>query len=113
MKKLIGVLMIASLALAGCVNVKQAQDEYAAAVAAAKDAQKKAAAVGYEWRDTGKMIKQAEETAKSAAEKEKAGDKEAAFAAYQSAAKMARKAEEQSHDAVKQQAEQANAGPLF
>ncbi|TNF98793.1 MAG: hypothetical protein EP297_07185 [Gammaproteobacteria bacterium] len=113
MKKLIGILVIATLVMAGCANVKPSHDEYMAAVAAAKSAKKKATAVGYEWRDTGKMIKKAEEIAKGAADSEKAGDKEAAIAAYQKAAKLARKAEKQSHDAVKQQMQQANAGPVF
>jgi hypothetical protein len=35
-----------------------------AAIAAAKDAQKQAASVGGEWRDTGKMIKKAEKLLK-------------------------------------------------
>jgi hypothetical protein len=44
-----------------------------AAIASARDAQKQAASVGGEWRDTGKMIKKAEEAAKLAAKAEEQG----------------------------------------
>lgn len=39
------------------------------AIGAAKKAQKEAKAVGFEWRDMGKMIKQAEEAAKKGKDK--------------------------------------------
>ena len=52
-----------------------------AAIAAAKDAQKQAASVGGEWRDTGKMIKKAEQLSTEGKTEE--------------AAKMAQKAEAQ------------------
>jgi hypothetical protein len=58
------------------------------AIAAAEAAQKAAAKVGYEWRDTGKMIKQAKKLAKEG----KTAD----------AIKLAKRAEEQGHDAVAQ-----------
>ena len=68
---------------------------FAESAASAKDAiadahatTKKVAKVGYEWRDTGKMIKKAEEAAAK-------GDNDAAV-------KLARKAEEQSKDAYAQ-----------
>lgn len=58
------------------------------AIAAAEAANKAAKAVGYEWRDTGKMIKKAKELAKKGKTAE--------------AVKLAKKAEEQGHDAVAQ-----------
>lgn len=58
------------------------------AIASAEKARKAAAEVGYEWRDTAKMIKQAKElAAKGEAEK---------------AMELARKAEEQGKDALAQ-----------
>jgi hypothetical protein len=39
--------------------------EFKAAIEKAEDARQKAASVGGEWRDTGKLIKQAQEAAKS------------------------------------------------
>ena len=50
------------------------------AIAAAKDAQKQAASVGGEWRDTGKMIKKAEELLKAGKTEEAAKMAEAAEA---------------------------------
>ncbi len=58
------------------------------AIAAAEAANNAAKAVGYEWRDTGKMIKKAKELAKK-------GQTSAAI-------KLAKQAEEQGHDAVAQ-----------
>jgi hypothetical protein len=46
--------------------------EPAAAIAAAKDAQKQAKSVGGEWRDTGKMIKKAEKLLKEGKSEEAA-----------------------------------------
>ena len=52
-------LTIASGAYLGPVHAAGMNAEQA--IAAAKDARKQAASVGGEWRDTGKMIKKAEE----------------------------------------------------
>ena len=65
MNKPVKTLLVAlSIALAGAtwVGTAQAADMSAEqAIAAAKEARKHAASVGGEWRDTGKMIKKAEE----------------------------------------------------
>ena len=58
------------------------------AISAAEAAQKVAAKVGYEWRDTGKMIKQAKKLAKEGKTEQ--------------AVKLARKAEQQGHSALTQ-----------
>jgi hypothetical protein len=58
------VLLAATFtALSGVYLPAQAADAVAA-IAAAKDAQKQAASVDGEWRDTGKMIKKAEKLLK-------------------------------------------------
>jgi type II secretory pathway pseudopilin PulG len=80
MKKIALAALIASLSLAGAaVAADKASAE--AAIAAAKAAQKAASAVGGEWRDTGKMIKDAEQSA--------------ADGNYADAEKLAKKAEAQ------------------
>ena len=69
------------------------------AIKAAKDAQKEAKSIGFEWRDMGKMIKKAEELAKDGKEKK--------------AIKLANKVAGQL-DLIKKQAEVAKtAGPTF
>jgi len=73
-----------------------AQSAYQAALSAAKAEQKKAGAVGGEWRDTGKIIKAAE---KAAAEGE-----------FSKAKKLADKAAEQGRLGQQQAASQANVG---
>jgi len=65
-----------------------AQASTDSAIEAAENARQAAAAVGYEWRDTAKMIKQAQKLAAEGKTSE--------------AEKIARKAEEQSKDAVAQ-----------
>ncbi|MGB5468269.1 MAG: hypothetical protein WBM84_19560 [Sedimenticolaceae bacterium] len=67
-----------------------------AAIAAAKAAQKAAAAVGGEWRDTGKIIKKAEQAA--------------AEGNYGSAVKLARQAEEQGRIGKEQALGQVDVG---
>lgn len=64
----------------GYLSTANAADAVAA-IAAAKDAQKQAGSVGGEWRDTGKMIKKAEQLLKEGKTEE--------------AAKLAEKAEAQ------------------
>ena len=84
------ILSVCSIAAAG-----SAED----AIGAAKAAQKDAKAVGFEWRDMGKMIKKAEEAAK-----EGKADK---------AIKLANEVVQQSKEAFKQAEVAKVAGPLF
>ena len=72
------------------------QEVYEAALAAAKAEIKKAAAVGGEWRDTGKILKKAEEAA--------------AEGNYGTATKMAEKARFQAVKGQEQAASQVNVG---
>jgi len=74
-------------------------DTVASAIASATAENSKAKKVGFEWRDTGKMIKEA--------------TKLSATPCSTSALAMANKAEAQAIDAQKQAVEQANAGPNF
>jgi len=83
---------IAIFLLLGCGSVS-ASEEFTAAWDAADAARKDAAAVGYDWRDTGKMLGKA----KSAADE---GDMENAM-------KMVAQAQEQSEDAMAQQKREA------
>ena len=80
--------------LVACAGNTVAADEksFDAAYEAAEAARKEAASVNYEWRDTGKMLKQA----KKAADK---GD-------YETAEKLANKAKMQGEMAVAQAKEQ-------
>lgn len=77
------VPFICALAISGYAHAST--DE---AIAAAEKARKAAAEVGYEWRDTAKMIKQARELAAKGESAE--------------AIKIAHKAEEQGKDALSQ-----------
>lgn len=98
MRKTILALAAATLLGAGCATqtAKPADAEMAAAaIAAAESSRAAAAAVGYEWRDTAKMI----EDAKKAVE-EKDFDK---------AVKLAKQAERQGQNAVAQQQQQIQA----
>jgi len=83
-------LMISTASVAGDTN---------AAIEAAKASQKKAAAVGGQWRDTGKLIKKAEAAAKDG----KKGK----------AAKLAATAENQGKLGYEQAMSQKDAGPRF
>ena len=76
------ILLAATFAIcsSGFVTSANAADA-AAAITAAKEAQKQAASVGGEWRDTDKMIKKAEQLLKEGKSEE--------------AAKLAQKAESQ------------------
>ena len=84
MKLKINLFVGAGLLVLSNVSYASAED----AIAAAEQARQQAAAVGYEWRDTAKMIKQA----KSLAAKGKTEE----------ALKLARMAEEQGKDALAQ-----------
>ncbi|SMN00011.1 hypothetical protein SPONN_1184 [uncultured Candidatus Thioglobus sp.] len=75
--------------------VKKAPDVCKSAISAAKAENKKAKKAGFEWRDTGKFIKQAK----------KAGGKKCL--------KLANKAKDQAILAQRQAVDQANAGPSF
>lgn len=85
--KLVGMMLLAMSIAVGCAGTPETGDP-AAAIAAAKAANERAIAEGYEWRDTGKLIKQAEEAMKK-------GDNATAI-------KLADKARKQAEDAVKQ-----------
>jgi len=88
--RLISVAFLSLGLMAGCATTEEGSDNSAeAAIAAAKAANKKAKAVGYEWRDTGKMIKKAEKALEA--------DDEAG------AIKIANKAKKQAEDAVVQE----------
>ena len=84
------VLSVSSIAAAG-----SAED----AISAAKAAEKEANAVGFEWRDIGKMIKKAEEAVKDGK-----ADK---------AVSVANEVVAQSKESLKQAALAKTAGPLF
>ena len=89
--KLFAVLLLTSGFSAGCSTQPEkpaASPEAISAINAAKAANKEAAAVGYEWRDTGKLLKKAEEMASK-------GDNEGAI-------KLADKAKSEAQMAVKQ-----------
>ena len=90
-KSILGAALISATMLAGNANAATAED-FKAAHEAAEAARKGAAALKYEWRDTGKMIKKA----KALAEK---GE-------FDKAVKLANKAREQGELAQAQAKEQ-------
>lgn len=87
------IALVFSVAI-GCSSTSEegTSTEQAAkdAIAAAKEANKKAKAVGYEWRDTGKLIEEAE--------------KALSDSKYDDAIKLANKARKQAENAVAQEA---------
>ena len=85
--KLTGMMLLALSIAVGCAGTPEGGDP-AAAIAAAKAANKRAKAEGYEWRDTGKLIKKAEAAMKK-------GDNATAI-------KLANQAQKQAESAVKQ-----------
>ena len=88
----------ATLLLAACAGDTMSEPDeksYNAAYEAAEAARKEAASMKYEWRDTAKMLKKAEETAGK-------GD-------YATAQKLANKARKQSENAIAQAKEQEQA----
>jgi uncharacterized OsmC-like protein len=99
MKKIVvlSALTLTAASLIGCASTPSSTfaDESAGTVAVVKAAGK----VGYEWRDTGKLIKDAE-AAYNAGDKDKA-------------AKLLKKAQEQGQIAQMQAKEQANAKPWY
>lgn len=88
--RLLSVALLSLGLITGCASTDEASDEMTAeqAIADAKAANAEAKAVNYEWRDTGKMIKKAEE-------KLAAGDDAGAIA-------LANKAKAQAETAVAQ-----------
>ena len=88
--RLFSVALLSLGLITGCASTDEASDSISGeqAIADAKAANAEAKAVNYEWRDTGKMIKQAEE-------KLAAGDEEGAI-------KLANKAKAQATTAVAQ-----------
>ncbi len=90
-------LVLATLALS--LTTAAMADGAGDAIKAAKAAQKEAAAAGFEWTATGKMIKKAEALAKDGKEKK--------------AIKIAKAAEMHSKAGLKQAALAKSAGPRF
>ncbi len=88
--KLAALLVLAVSLTVGCASTTEevGQDSAAAAITAAKQANDQAKAAEYEWRDTGKLIKQAE--------------KAMAEGRYDDAVKLANKARRQAENAIKQ-----------
>ena len=100
MKKIVLLAAAATLMLGACATAPTAtMDDAKAAIDTAKQEAAKAKKVNYEWRDTGKIIKKAEEAMK----KED----------YATAVKLANKAKTQGMLAQQQYEEQKNAGPRF
>ena len=66
-KTKLSILILAGALATGCATISASEPTAAdaeSAIAAAEAARKKAASVGGEWRDTGKMIKQAKAAVK-------------------------------------------------
>lgn len=108
MKKFIPFAIAAALALGACASGGDAGSSSAsslseadakAAVMAAEEQTKLAKSKGAEWRDTGKLIKKANEAIK-------AGN-------FDEAVKLANKAKTQSTNAIAQAESQMNAGPRY
>lgn len=87
------VVMLVTAVAFSCGSLVMA-DDFTAAWDAAEAKRKAAAEVGYEWRDTKKMLKKAKEEAE-------AGNTEAAM-------KLVARAHEESEDAIAQQAREAS-----
>lgn len=107
MKKLasLAIAIVVALMLGACAGgggekaAAASAEDAQAAIAAAKDATKKAGSVGYEWRDTGKMIKSAEAALKEGK--------------VEDAIKLANKAKRQSENAYAQYEANKGAGPRY
>ena len=89
----------ASGASAASGSVSAGKSDYEKAIKAAMEAEKKAASVDSEWRDTGELISQAEEAAAK-------GD-------YAAATRLANKAKMQGMNGYEQGMGQKDAGPRF
>ena len=100
MKKIVMLAAAATLMLGACATApSMTKQDASVAIEMAKQETAKAKKVNYEWRDTGKIIKKAEEAMK----KED----------YATAVKLANKAKTQIMLALQQYEEQKNAGPRF
>ena len=98
MKKIAMLAAAATLMLGACATAPSvSKDDAMAAIDMAKQETAAAEKVNYAWRDTGKIIKQAEEAMK----KED----------YATAVKLANKAKNQSSNALMQYEDQKNAAP--
>ena len=89
MARLILITFLGLGLVTGCATTAEPEQTAAEAIAAAKEANAKAKAVGYEWRDTAKII--------ASAEKELAAGNDAEAKA------LANKAQKQAEDAIAQQ----------
>jgi hypothetical protein len=100
---LMATVVFAGALATGCAttstNNAAMEAEYQQAMAAAETARQQAATIGGEWRDTGKIMKQAEEAAAK-------GD-------YDTAVSLAEKARVQGVLGYEQAMSQQAAGPLF
>jgi len=103
MRKIIPFAIAAIIALGGCASgggdSSATKGDASSAIIAAEHEKKRAKAKGYEWRDTGKIIKKAKKAMK-------AGE-------FGKAVKLANKAKRQSTHALAQYEEQKNAGPQY
>jgi len=103
MRKIIPFAIAAVIALGGCASggsdSSATKGDASSAIIAAEHETKRAKSKGYEWRDTGKMIKKAKKAMKE-------GD-------FGKAVKLANKAKRQSTSALAQYEEQKNAGPQY
>lgn len=98
MKLLVPFFIATALILSACgVQQTHTDKDAAAAIAAAEATNKKAAKAEFEWRDTGKIIKQAKAAAKD-------GD-------FDKAVKLANKAKKQAELALQQAAAAKKARP--
>lgn len=98
--KTLTAAIFAGLLATGCAGNSAyvaTQEDYSKSVVEAKAAIKKAKAAQYEWRDSGKILKEAEKAAK-------AGD-------FNKAVSLANKAKRQGDYALAQSEQQKNAGP--
>lgn len=98
--KILASIAMASILLTGYASAGTAnstQEDYNTAVADAKKSLKTAGKANYEWRDSGKILKQADKAAK-------AGD-------FTGATKLANKAKRQGDLALEQSKLYADAGP--
>ncbi|MCG6887172.1 MAG: hypothetical protein LJE74_08185 [Proteobacteria bacterium] len=100
MKKITLLVAAAALFLGACASTPSQthnKNDAIGAITAAEHQTARAKNVGYEWRDTGKLIKKAQEALKNGQ--------------YDEAVKLANEAKQQSTLAIQQQQQQANAGP--
>jgi hypothetical protein len=102
MRKIIPFAIAAAFALGACASgggASHSQGDAASAITAAEHENSRAQKKGFEWRDTGKLIKKAKEA-------QKAGD-------FDKAVKLANQAKNQASNALAQADAQKNAGPNY